>query len=108
MPDAPCQWFESGRVFGPRLAHLRSGGGLMTAFQTRVRLAIQNSGLQKALAFATKQARSNRAGAFAWLESQGLEPETMRDRGHAIKEDILADLDAWIDRLEKSVRINGG
>jgi L-lactate dehydrogenase complex protein LldF len=80
----------------------------MTLFETRVRHALQNSGLQKALAFATKQARTNRAAAFSWLDAQGLQPESMRERGHEIKMEVLADLDKWLDRLETKVKANGG
>ena len=80
----------------------------MKSFTERVEEALANPGLQRALTSGTRLARQNRADAFEWMRSEGLDTEQMRESAHRIKMEILGDLDRWLDRLEESVVVNGG
>lgn len=80
----------------------------MTPFRDRVQRVLENPHLQAAYAFGTRQGRLNRASAFAWMGEQGMQPEQIRDQAHQIKMETLDQLDLWLDRLEASVRANGG
>ncbi len=81
----------------------------MTAsLKKRVRRALEDSQLQHAMSSGTRQVRRSRAEAFEWLEASGMDTDRKRDEAHAIKMEILDDLDTWVDRLEASVIGNGG
>ena len=65
----------------------------MKSFTERVEEALADPRLQRALTSGTRLARQNRADAFKWMRSEGLDTEQMREAAHRIKMEILADLD---------------
>ena len=80
----------------------------MKSFTERVEEALADPELQRALTSGTRLARRNRADAFEWMRSEGLDTEQMREAAHRVKMEILGDLEGWLDRLEENVVANGG
>ncbi|GAB3913930.1 LutB/LldF family L-lactate oxidation iron-sulfur protein [Kibdelosporangium lantanae] len=74
------------------------------AFPTAARTALADDQLRRNLKHATGLIRTKRAGAVAELPDW----EDLRRAGEAIKDDVLANLDTYLLRLEESVTARGG
>lgn len=76
----------------------------MSAFQSKVHTALQNPTLQQALDGNAERRRNARQQAFASLP----EPlETLRQRAHAVRGEVVAHLDAYLDQFIHQVQANG-
>jgi L-lactate dehydrogenase complex protein LldF len=74
------------------------------AFPTAARTALADDQLRRNLKHATGLIRTKRAAAVAELPDW----EDLRRAGEAIKDDVLANLDTYLLRLEESVTARGG
>src|SRR5207244_3003282 len=81
------------------------GGGRVTApFPAAARDALADGTLRANLASATSTIRAKRAAAIAELPDW----EALREAGRALKADVLAHLDGYLEQFEAAVEAAGG
>jgi L-lactate dehydrogenase complex protein LldF len=77
---------------------------MSTPFHKHIEVALANPSLQAALDGNAERRRTARETAFASLDA---DPDSLRRRAHAVRQDVIENLDAYVSAFTAQVQANG-